>query len=55
MGFRRPFAGVFRGQSPRYGCFSDDLLGWRGLMVRTHATVVFQTTFAVNAPAVRYV
>ena len=34
------FAGVFRGQSPRYGCFSDDLLGWCGFVIRTRAMVV---------------
>ena len=34
------FAGVFRGRSPRYGCFSDDLLGWCGFVIRTRAMVV---------------
>ena len=34
------FAGVFRGQSSRYGCFSDDLWGWCGFVVRTRAMVV---------------
>ena len=34
------FADAFRGQSPRYGCFPDDLWGWRGFVVRTRAMVV---------------